>query len=80
MTKSIKINEMKAMDETEVEILRVLALHIGDRARAFVDFKIISASLNIPRRRVSAAVKRMQKKKILDVVHGEIEILNEVRI
>ena len=48
-TRAIKIDELKPIDETSVQILRVISLHLGQDPSAFVDYKLIAGSLNIDR-------------------------------
>ena len=41
-TRAIKIDELKPIDETSVQILRVISLHLGQDPSAFVDYKLIA--------------------------------------
>ena len=61
-TRAIKIDELKPIDETSVQILRVISLHLGQDPSAFVDYKLIAGSLNIDRDTVRKAVNRMMWK------------------
>ncbi|HIU58874.1 MAG TPA: hypothetical protein IAC57_02110 [Candidatus Scatosoma pullistercoris] len=79
-TRAIKIDELKPIDETSVQILRVISLHLGQDPSAFVDYKLIARSLNIDRDTVRKAVNRMIRSKILQKENGKLSIRNSVLV
>ena len=79
-TRAIKIDELKPIDETSVQILRVISLHLGQDTSAFVDYKLIARSLNIDRDTVRKAVNRMIRSKILQKENGKLSIRNSVLV
>lgn len=79
-TRAIKIDELKPIDETSVQILRVISLHLGQDPSAFVDYKLIAGSLNIDRDTVRKAVNRMIRSKILQKENGKLSIRNSVLV
>ena len=79
-TRAIKIDELKPIDETSVQILRVISLHLGQAPSAFVDYKLIARSLNIDRDTVRKAVNRMIRSKILQKENGKLSIRNSVLV
>ena len=79
-TRAIKIDELKPIDETSVQILRVISLHLGQNPSAFVDYKTIARSLNLDRDTVRKSVNRMIRCKILQKENGKLSIRNAVLI
>lgn len=79
-TRAIRIDELKPIDETSVQILRVISLHLGQDPSAFVDYKLIARSLNIDRDTVRKAVNRMIRSKILQKENGKLSIRNSVLV
>lgn len=79
-TRAIKIDELKPIDETSVQILRVISLHLGQNPSAFVDYKIIARSLNLDRDTVRKSVNRMIRSRILQKENGKLSIRNAVLI
>ena len=79
-TRAIKIDELKPIDETSVQILRVISLHLGQDPSAFVDYKLIARSLKIDRDTVRKAVNRMIRSKILQKENGKLSIRNSVLV
>ena len=79
-TRAIKIDELKPIDETSVQILRVISLHLGQDPSAFVDYKLIAKSLNLDRDAVRKAVNRMIRSKILQKENGKLSIRNSVLV
>lgn len=79
-TRAIKIDELKPIDETSVQILRVISLHLGQDPSAFVDYKIIARSLNLDRDTVRKSVNRMIRSRILQKENGKLSIRNAVLI
>lgn len=79
-TRAIKIDELKPIDETSVQILRVISLHLGQDPSAFVDYKLIAKSLNLDRDTVRKAVNRMIRSKILQKENGKLSIRNSVLV
>ena len=81
MKKAIKIEDLPAkLDETAVQVLRIIALKLGDRARGRVEYMQIAASLNVKREVVRKAVNRLKRKRVLRSVDGELEILRTVDV
>ncbi len=78
MKKSIKIENLPALDTTAVHVLRVIVLKLGDKRRGFVDYNIIAKSLDVKARTVARAVVRLEKKKMLRRDNGELELLETV--
>ena len=78
MKKSIKIENLPALDTTAVHVLRVIVLKLGDKRRGFVDYNIIAKSLDVKARTVARAVVRLEKKKMLRRDNGEVELLETV--
>ena len=79
-TRAIKIDELKPIDETSVQILRVISLHLGQDPSAFVDYKLIARSLCLDRDTVRKAVNRMIRSKILQKEDGKLSIRNSVLV
>lgn len=79
-TRAIKIDELKPIDETSVQILRVISLHLGQNPSAFVDYKLIARSLNLDRDTVRKSVNRMIRSRILQKENGKLSIRNAVLI
>lgn len=80
MTRAIKIEDIKGIDDTAAQILRVIALHLGERDAARVNYEVIAKSLNISRNAVGSAVRRMVRKGFLKVDDGKISIPKAVKI
>lgn len=80
MTRALKIENLAAIDETAVQVLRVISLHIGSRDSAHVNYMLIAKSLGIKRQVVASAVERMKDKKILKEENGKLCILNSVLV
>lgn len=82
MKKAIKIEDLPSgLDETAVQVFRVIVLKLGDRSRGRVEYMQIAASLNVSRAVVSKAVKRLKRKGVLAFVKGgELEILNVINV
>ena len=80
MKRAIKIDGITEIDKTSAQILRVISLHLGDKASARVDYNLIAKSLNLPRDVVRSSVNRMVKNRILRKENGELSIQNCVLI
>ena len=80
MTRALKIENLAAIDETAVQVLRVISLHIGADEKAHVNYTLIAKSLGLKRQVVAAAVERMKAKKILSEENGKLKILNSVLV
>ena len=78
MKKSIKIENLPALDTTAVHVLRVIVVKLGEKRRGFVDYNIIAKSLDVKARTVARAVVRLEKKKMLRRDNGELELLETV--
>lgn len=78
MERALKIAELKPMDKTAIDVLRVISLHLGDDAEKRVDYNLIADSLNISRDTVSKAINRMVKRGVLRRKNGKLSILNAV--
>ena len=80
MKRAIKIEKLKPIDKTSVDVLRVISLHLGDEKAKYVDYDVIAKSLNISRDTVSKSVNRMVKSGILSKKDGKLSILNAVLV
>ena len=80
MTKAIKINDIKPIDETAVHVLRAISQYLGDRESAFVNYTAIGRVVNEPRAVVASAVKRMIARGILREENGKLSIVNAILI
>lgn len=80
MDRAIKIANLAPMDETSIQILRVISLHIGDQGAAYVDYKLIAKSLNIERDTVRKSVNKMIARKILKKDCGKLSIPNSISV
>lgn len=80
MTRALKIENLAAIDETAVQILRVISLHAGEKDAAYVNYTLIAKSLGLKRQVVAAAVDRMKENKILAEENGKLKILNSVLV
>ncbi len=80
MKRAIKIENLPALDETSRDVLRVIALHLGDREGAYVDYTTIAKSLDLTRPAVASAVERLKKKRVLAEEHGRLKIINSVLV
>lgn len=80
MTRALKIENLAAIDETAVQILRVISLHVGEKDAAYVNYTMIAKSLGLKRSVVAAAVDRMKGNKILAEENGKLKILNSVLV
>ena len=79
MTQALKIADLPALDPTARDVLRVIALHVGEDGAAFVDYGMIAKSLGLKgdgRETVRKAVNRMKAKKVLSVENGKLSINN----
>ena len=82
MKKAIKIEDLPSgLDETAIQVLRIIALKLGECQRGRVEYMHIAQSLNMSRATVSKAVKRLAKSRVIKFLRtGEMEILNAVNI
>lgn len=82
MKKAIKIEDLPSgLDETAVQVLRIIAIKLGERQRGRVEYMKIAASLDVDRAVVSKAVKRLARKRMIKFYkNGELEILNVVDV
>ena len=80
MTRALKIENLAAIDETAVQVLRVISLHTGTKDAVHVNYTLIAKSLGIKRQVVASAVERMKDKKILKEENGKLCILNSVLV
>lgn len=78
MTRAIKIEDLVTMDDTSIQILRVISLHLGANAAGYVDYNMIARSLNLDRDTVRKSVNRMIRKQILKKENGKLSILKAV--
>lgn len=78
MTRALKIENLKPINATEIQILRVISLHVGEKPSAFVDYQWIADSINEDRDTVRKAVNRMVERGILLKKDGRLSILNAV--
>lgn len=80
MTRALKIENLKAIDKTSVQILRTISLYLADKDAVRVDYNKIALSLNITRETVRKSINRMVKSKILKVSDGKISIADAVMV
>ncbi len=80
MTRAIRIEELKAIDGTSAQILRVISLHLGEKSEGWVDYKVIAKSLNLARDTVRKSVNRMVKDKVLKKEGSKLSIVGAVII
>ena len=80
MKRAIKIEDLPALDDTARDVLRVIALHLGERESAFVNYNLIAKSIGTKRNVVASAIERLKKKRVVKVVNGELTILNSTLI
>lgn len=78
MIRALKIENLKEIDKTSAQVLRVISLHLGADEAAFVDYKEIAKSLKMKRGTVQKAVNRMVENEVLEMKDGKISILNAV--
>ena len=74
MTRAIKLGDLVPLDETSIQVLRVVSLHMGEKTEAYVDYKLIADSLDLDRDTVRKAVNRMVAKKVLSKRNGKLTI------
>ena len=74
MTRAIKLGDLVPLDETSIQVLRVVSLHMGEKTEAYVDYKLIADSLDLDRDTVRKAVNRMIAKKVLSKRNGKLAI------
>lgn len=80
LTRAIKINQMKPIDETAVHVLRAISRILGDKESGFVKYIEIGKLINEPRSVVASAVKRMIARGILREENGKLSIANAILI
>lgn len=80
MTRAIKIENLPPLDDTSVQILRIIALKQGENDSVYVSYATIAKSLNIARGAVSSSVKRMIARGVLKAENGKLSIQNTVRL
>lgn len=80
MKRAIKIENLPALDETSRDVLRVIAIHLGERESAFVNYNLIAKSIGTERNVVASAVERLKKKRVLAEEHGRLKIINSVLV
>ena len=80
MTRAIKIEDLPPLDDTSVQILRIIALKQGENESVYVSYTHIAKSLNIARGAVSSSVKRMITRGILKQENGKLSIQNTVKL
>ncbi len=80
MTRAIKLEDLVELCPTDIQILRAISLHLGERTEAFIDYKLIATSLNLERDTVRKAINRMVFKKVLSKTNGKLSIVKAVVI
>lgn len=80
MTRAIKIEDIKGIDDTSAQILRVIALHLGEKDEAYVGYALIANSLNISYETVRASVVRMVRKGFLKKENGKLSIPKAIKV
>lgn len=78
MTRAIKIEDLPSLDDTAIQVLRVISIKLGEKDEGFVDYKIIGDSIDVDRDVVSKAVKRLQRKRIISIKDKKMKILKTV--
>lgn len=80
MKKAIPISELKPITETEITVLRAIAINLGGKKKGFVPYNQIAKANNLDRDDVARAVKKMAKNRILKIEDGKLEILHVVSV
>ena len=80
MKRAIKIENLKPLCETDIQILRVIALLLGDEDAKFLDYSRIADSIGEERDTVRKSVNRMLKRRILTKKEGKLAIENAVLV
>ena len=80
MTRAIRIEDLKPLCDTDIQILRIISLHLGDESARRVDYNTIARSLAIDRDTVRKSVNRMLRKRILTCENGKLAIQNAVLV
>lgn len=80
MTRAIKIEDLPPLDNTSVQILRIIALKQGESDSVYVNYAMLAKSLNIARGAVSSSIKRMTARGILKQENGKLSIQNTIKL
>lgn len=80
MKRAIKIENLRPLCETDIQILRVIALQLGDMTEKFIDYNWIADSIGEERDTVRKSVNRMLKRRILSKRNGKLAIENAVLV
>ena len=80
MTRAIKIEDLKPLCDTDIQILRVISLHLGGDNSRHVDYNVIARSLAIDRDTVRKSVNRMLRRRVLAIENGKLAIQNAVLV
>ena len=78
MKRAIKIEHLRPLCDTDSQVLRVIALKLGEESEKYVDYGIIADSIGKTRDTVRKSVNRMIKRRILAVRNGKLAIENAV--
>ena len=65
MQRALPIENIGNLTKTDVQILRVISVKLGEREKARIEYMDIARSLNLPRSTVRSSVNRMVQNKIL---------------
>ncbi len=77
----IPVNKLpKNIGATSREILKVIALHLGEDEEKFVDFGLIARSINEDRDTVRKSVKRMVKANVLRINDKKLSIPGSILV
>jgi predicted hydrolase (HD superfamily) len=80
MKRAIKIENLKPLCATDSQVLRVIALKLGEDSEKYVDYGLIADSIGKTRDAVRKSVNRMIKRQILAVKNGKLAIENAVQV
>lgn len=80
MKRAIKIENLRPLCETDIQILRVIALQLGENTEKFIDYNWIADSIGEERDTVRKSVNRMLKRRILSKRNGKLAIENAVLV
>ncbi|MBQ8284398.1 MAG: winged helix-turn-helix transcriptional regulator [Clostridia bacterium] len=78
MEKAIKIDDYVALDQTSVEILKIISTLLGKEKEGRVSYNLIADILEIDRDTVRKSVNRMVDKNVLRKQDKKLSIQNAV--
>ncbi|MBQ7912819.1 MAG: hypothetical protein IJ308_03625 [Clostridia bacterium] len=80
MKRAIKIENLKPLCDTDSQVLRVIALKLGEDKAKYIDYGLIADSIGKTRDAVRKSVNRMLKRRILTKKDGKLAIENAVLV